>query len=156
MASYLHVQYKDSSEQKSGMTFRTRDVTAANLDAVNAEFSTLRSELDLWTLGNLQNYETTQNRSFVSNGAASSNLAIRENKVLLEYEDNVTNQVYQMELPIVDLSTAGMWINANKKKLMNSAHANYTSFKAAFEATVRSPDGNAVTFKGGHVVGRNI
>ena len=73
----------------------------------------------------------------------------REDKVELKYVDTVTFRVYTMELPCrrADLATVP------GSDLI--PEATWADTKTAFDAFVRSPDGNAVSLQQVRLIGRN-
>lgn len=156
MPTFLNVSYFDRAKQRAGVSFRTRDMSAANIDAIQDEFSDLRAALEPFTLGNLIQYELVADRVFVSNGAAASTVARRELKLLLSYEDTVSHVIYQHEIPAPELTNAALWVDEAKRTFVVKTTAEWIALKAAFEATVRSPEGNSVTLQNGEIVGRNL
>lgn len=156
MPSYGNLKYKDNAEQVSTVQFVLRNITSGVLDAVETEFAALRTALEPFTLGNLNQWEIVSNRFFVSNGAAASPAARRELKMLLTYEDNVTHQLYQHEIPAPELTNGSLWINQGGRTFADESTTEWDALVTAFEAVVRSPDTNAVTLKSAEIVGRNL
>lgn len=156
MPSFLNLKYRDNARQTSTVQFHTRPITAANLDDVADDFSALRTALELFTLAHLNSYELIQNRVFVSNGAAASAVARRELKMLITYEDAVTHDLYQHEVPAPELTNAALWVNSGGRTFAVVGSAEWTAFETAFEAAVVSPDGNAVILQSIEIVGRNL
>jgi hypothetical protein len=156
MPSFLNMKYRDNARQTSTVQFHVRPITAANLDAVATEFNTLRTTLEPFTLANLNSYEVVQNRVFVSNGAAASPVARRELKMLITYEDAVTHQTYDHEVPAPELTNAALCVNSGGRTFAVTDTAEWDALEAAFEATVVSPDGNAVILQSIEIVGRNL
>lgn len=156
MASFLNVKYRDNARQVSTVQFQCRPITAANLDAIATEFNTLRTTLEPFTLAHLNSYELVQNRVFVSNGAAASAVARRELKLLIVYEDSVTHINYQHEVPAPELTNAALWVNSAGRTFALTDTDEWDDFKAAFEATVVSPDGNVPILQSIEIVGRNL
>lgn len=155
MPSFLTASYKDRPGQRSSVRFQVRSIDAANIDAVQTEFSALRTAIDGISLANLNQYEIVADRVFVSDGNASDMAARRELKLLVTYEDDVTHKSYNHEIPAPDVTLSALWSTSDPEQ-PDYTHANWTAFATAFEATVVSPDGNAVTIREARIVGRNL
>jgi hypothetical protein len=82
--------------------------------------------------------------------AATRGQGNREDKLELRYTDNVTFTIYTMEVPCRqgDLTTS------EGSDLLPTD--DWAATKTAFEAVVRSPDGNAVTLQSVRIIGRNV
>lgn len=74
----------------------------------------------------------------------------REDKLELRYVDNTTYKVYTMEVPC---RADGLAVSPGSDLLPADT---WTATKSAFEAIVRSPDGNAVTLQSVRIIGRNV
>lgn len=155
MPTFISLTYKDRARQKSTMRLQTRAMDENNINDIQTEFSALRTALDAFTLGNLNQYEIVADRVKVSDGAAASDVARRELKLLITYEDTVTHQLYQTELPAPDLTNGGLWSDSDPEQPEYTDPA-WTALVTAFEAVVVSPDSNAVTVRSGKIVGRNL
>jgi hypothetical protein len=156
MPSHITATYKDRKGETATFRMRIRDILAANLDAVEDEFAALRTALEPYTLGNLQNWKIEESVE-VSDGAASSPAARREDKLLLFLEDAVTHDTYQHEIPCANFIDETLFISTGKKTTMIEDGAEWDALVAAIEGgKVRSKAGNAVLLRGGEVVGRNL
>lgn len=156
MASTHTITYKDFTGQLARMTVHIQQLTAANYDAVSTDLAALRTALDALTIGNLQRYQTVANVVRVSDGKASELMARRENKIALTYEDDVTHELYTVELPCADISDdAAFWEGANSE-YVDTSHALWTALETAWADVVESKAGNATTLRSGRFVGRNL
>lgn len=127
-------------------------LTAANLVAKTTLIDALRTAVAAITLGNLAVADTTVLRAAGSGTPAASNLAQRENKLLLRYHDNATFQKYRVSIPTFDLSTL-----PNHSEFLDLTGGVGADLKTAFEAIVVSPgnSANGVTLDSAQFVGRN-
>lgn len=76
----------------------------------------------------------------------------REDKMLVNYQDNISLNLYSFELPTRDNTLAP---NAGTD-YYNLAAAPWANFKTKTEAFLVSPEGNAITVISVKLVGRNI
>lgn len=156
MPSFVNISYLDRAKQKSSVNFETYAINAGNLAGALTQFSDLRDALEPFTLGNMSSYEIVQDRVFVSNGAAASTVARRELKMLLTYEDSVSHALYQHEIPCPELTNAALWVDSGKRTFAITTTDEWIALKAAFEALVKSPEGNTPILQSGEIVGRNL
>lgn len=137
----------DHSNERSTVRWNIADA------ATDPQITALRDAIAGITLGTLGDVtfvdETAKDAG--SNAPSGNAFAQREMKWLVSYTDNVTNQVYKVEIPTADLGE----LVANTD-LLDTVAAAGAAFVAAFEAIFLSPDGNAVTFVSARFVGRNL
>lgn len=136
----------DQSGEPTGFRINLADFVA--LDPIPALLTNLITALDTelvdWTP---VNYVETVTRRLSTATVGAGN---REDKVELKYYDNVTLKPYLTEIGCRqgDLATSpGSDI---------VPEATWAATKTAFEALVKSPDGNAVTLAQVRIVGRNV
>lgn len=77
--------------------------------------------------------------------------AQRELGLMVEYADNVTAKKYRITVPGPQWDNIGL----TGQDVVDPADPSWVAFKAKFEAEAVSPDGNAITVMGAHLVGRN-
>lgn len=128
-------------------------LTAANLVAKSALIATLETTVEALILGNVQRTTIIQDRVQVSGLPADTQLAQRENKLLVRYEDGLTHQKYQVSIGTFDLTKLPLH---DEFLDIETALGAGNNFKVAFEAIVVSPGaGNAVIMTSAQFVGRN-
>lgn len=118
----------------------TPGATAANL------YSAVASLIDGVTIRrSLNTTRKISNSPYASAGQ-------REEKWLVVFQDNVSLDLYTLELPCRKPSLQPP-VNSDEVDL---TAAPFSTFKAAFEAAALSPDGNAVTVLSIRLIGRNV
>ena len=148
----------DFDGEISTATFPSSDLTSANIDGEYSEAVTLQSALDGISLGLIINREHVAKSSPQAVGKASSELAQREAKALVQYYDGTTFKRATMEIPAIDLTLQlsghpGYFFDQNYS---GDEEAAVTTFVTAFEATVVGPSGNAAVVDTIIHVGRNL
>jgi len=152
MPSRYNVSIRDYGKEISTAGFRGTTLNAGNFVAQLALQATLLGTLADITLGEQAKTTVVAVETILSAAAPTSDLAQRETKWLVRYEDNTTHLVYNVEIPTADL--AGHLLgNTDNADLAN---ADIAAFIAAFEAYQVGPTGNAVTVVDILHVGRNI
>jgi hypothetical protein len=155
MAGYASFSFRDYDGRPSNFRIRTTAITAANYDAEAAKVAALETaiaglqEADVPVARLQHGNETLDNQS-----ASSTPKASRKCKALVRYEDDVTEEVYQTEVPCADLAH----LDANNRGYFDLDDAgDVAAFVTAFEAITLSPEeGNAVTVLSIQHVARNI
>lgn len=150
--SYYTQTYLDYSKEKANLRLRVEEITAANIAAQLTEIQALGAAIADLSLGTLHKSATLQNDSVISNTPPSDVNAQRERKWLVTYRDDVTEQLYQFEIPAANL-TGNLLPNSDEADLTST---DWAAFITAFEAVVLSPDGNAVTVESARHVGRKL
>lgn len=136
----------DQSGEPTG--FKINLAGVVDLEPIPALLTNLITALDTelvqWTP---INYTETIVRRLSTATVGAGN---REDKVELKYFDNVTLKPYLTEVGC----RQGALATEPGSDLVPTA--TWTATKTAFEALVRSPDGNAVTLSQVRIVGRNV
>jgi hypothetical protein len=129
-------------------------LTAANYVAQQALIATLSTAVEAVILGNLAKTTITIDRVLVSGEPAATQLAQRENKLLIRYEDATTHQKFQVSIGTFDLTKLPLH---SEFLDIETASTPGNDLKLAFEAIVKSPDNasNAVIMTSAQFVGRN-
>lgn len=161
MPAGLRASYDDFDGDIKTVTWETNDtVQSGSYAAWVTELATLHSEMDKWTRGREHRAERIEEIVDNGPGKASSPVAQGNLRLIVEGQDNVTFSIYKFPLPMPDLSklsdgTDEAWVavgqGTNSLTVMNPLHTDYGTFKTAFEATVRSPNGNPVTMVRGYI-----
>ena len=129
-------------------------LTAANYVAKKALIDALNIAAVALTIGVMGKTAVTIDRQLVSDFAASSTLAQRENKYLVRYHDSVTQQKFQISIGVADLTL----LPSHSENLdITTASTPGNNFKVAFEAIAVSPDdsSHSVVVDSIKFVGRN-
>jgi len=158
MAGKVTFSFLDAGGERSTTSFAIVTLTNANIDGIigaAGEVDDLRDAIVGVTLGQTASVKVLARDSDKSSSPATAPEAQRELKWLVEYSDDVTGQVYQAEIPCPDITDATLYNQAPTKEI-DLTDALWVTFVTAFEALVRSADGNAVTVIGGRLVGRNL
>lgn len=141
----------DYSGESSRSKFEVTTINAGNLATVVSDLSDLGTAIDGISLMTLATQQTVLDSLFLSRAKPASVDAQREKKWLIRYEDTTTHKIYRNEIPGADLS-----LLATNSDMADLSLGAWTSFIAAFEAVVKSPDGNAVSFLDAQYVGKRL
>lgn len=151
MASELSLSVRDESMEISTQQLEITQITAGNYVAQNALVQTLITATQALILG-VFSREAVIAEVVVSSGTPADPNAQRERKWVVWYTDNVTGDEYRTEIPTADITGGHKIAFQDTADLLN---ADWVAYRAAFEAVVRSKDGNAVTVRRAKHVGRN-
>lgn len=132
----------DYSNEKSTHRFAITTLTAANLVAQQSLMTDLGLAIAAITLCNIAKNLTIVSDSNTAASVPSDPDAQREKKWLVRYHGNTTNKKFTSEIGGADLS---LLATAPQSDFMDTAATEYTDFKAAFEAIVKSPDNDGET-----------
>jgi hypothetical protein len=156
--SYFSQTIYDSTMKPNGTPESTNwrvpvaTLTAANLVAKTALIQALIDAVADLTLGNVGSNEVVQDRDIVSVAPAASQLAQRENKLLLRYSDGATLQKFSVSIGTFDLSALPL-----HSEFLDLTAGEGLALKTAFDAIVVNPtaSANPVTLNSAQFVGRN-
>jgi hypothetical protein len=154
MAIGWHViPFNDYNAERSTVTVRATELTAANFDAQYSAFIQFYDAIVGITLGLRIGAKFGNDIPIVAGDTpASDPNAQRERKWLVRYSDATAMKNYTMELPCADLS----YLDPNNREYADMTDLDVAAFVTAFEAFVISPDGNTVTVDSIQHVGRNL
>lgn len=144
----INVTMVDRSAEKASFTINTADLTA--VDPIPAAVTTFFTQLANVCDGLVVGFNAFGSRK--ANNSRNSIAGQREDRWLITYQDDVTLALYQTELPcrkntvVPPEGTDDVVITA----------APWADFVTAYEALMRSPDGNAVTVIKITLMGRNV
>lgn len=161
MSAGLRFLKDDFDGDQKSVTWDVEDVASVGSYATYVTQTTaLYDAINLWSRGRDHLAELVQTIEDNGPGHASSPIAQAKLRIIAEGKDSVTGTVYRFPIPMPDTGKANSgsdpaWIavgqGSNSLTLMNPAHADYDTFKTAFETSVRSPNGNAVTLVRGYI-----
>lgn len=151
MASRTIYTIEDASGERSSFRVAGVTISSANYDAQQVLVQALSDALEDMILGALRKREFVSSVTIPNSGVVDNNFAQRENKWLVTYTDTTTAKKQQAEIacPDLDLLVAG-------SDLMDIGGTEGVAFVTAFEAVVKSENGNAVTVDSIRYVGRNL
>lgn len=156
--SFASWTYNDNTRKSNGepesSSFRLPIITLtpANVAANETLVDNLTAAIDAVVIGVLARESLIFDETFLSDLPAPSQLAQRENKLLLRYHATSSGKKYRVSIPTFDLTTL-----PNNSEFLNLAAGVGAALKTAFEAIVRSPDddGDVVVLDTAQFVGRN-
>jgi hypothetical protein len=161
MAEGLRFTKDDFDGDTRSYTWETKPVSAyADYDTYLAALTALDAAISDWSNGRDHAAQAVQDLYDIGNGASSVPAAQAGLRVIIEGKDIVTGVVYKFPFMMPDLAKAAeggqnAWTKTGQGSqtltVMNSAHPDYISFKALFEANVVSPSGNLCTMERGYV-----
>lgn len=123
-------------------------------DGVTA-FLAFLSAVNAMTIGTVIKTEYGGYRTLAVVALPGTNLAQRENKLFVKYQDNVTGEKYTSTIPTVDL-TKVVFLPEAKDFVSLTAPAEMVTLVTQWQTFVKAArTGNAVTVTGAKFVGRN-
>jgi len=145
---------KTGKPESAEFQFNVNDITAGNIVATLAAWTTFRSAINAIIIGVERQESVVAYRTTASNTRASSNLAQRENKWLCRYHDATNSLPYKLSIPTADLS-----LLPDGLEYLDLADGGVgEDFKTAWEALVKSPydPTHATVLDSVQFVGRNL
>jgi len=153
------IGYGDVSKEVSSLEVFVGPITALSIAGFLTQFGNLQTATDGITIGVRRNQSWTGDYTTVSNGWPTDPAAHRENKLLVDYWDTVTEEQFTLTIPTIDFTKLNFIPEAGDAVYMSGASASteLAAWTTAFEAIGRSPrsDANAIEVLGGRYVGRN-
>jgi hypothetical protein len=154
--SYNSWTILDVDDEKSVHSGTSVALTAANFDAQIGLAGTYRTALEGIIRGTIKRQSLSIATDYAV-VAPTDNDAQRESKILVRYKDDVTADIYTLEIATPDL--ANLTLEPQSKKFVKLDDAGImATWVAAFEGYFKAPANptNAVTVLTAQVVGRNI
>lgn len=148
------MKFQDFAGQTSNFDVNIVDLDAANYAAQDALIDALVSAMADITAGNINTKTIQSEIEEIATGKSSNPIARRELKWLIRYADTVTGEIETREIPTPQVDDSDLF--ESDGETINLLDAEWVSFESAFEAVAKSNAGNAVTFLGGKLVGRNL
>ena len=154
------IAYRDRTEEIGKFEVNVGAITAVSIGGFLTQFGTLQTATDDITLGVRASQYWTGDRTVVSNDIPASKYAQRENKLRVKYMDVVTEEIFSVSIPTVDLTICNFVPGGKDAVAFTTAgggHANLVAWVTAFEAIAKSPrnDANAVQVVGCRFIGAN-
>jgi hypothetical protein len=154
------ITYGDVTEESSSMELYNGAITAVSIAGFLTNFGALQTATDAITLGTRRSQSWIGDLTTVSNLWPTDKNAHRENKLLVTYRDDVTEEEFILTIPTVDGEQLNFVPGGGDAVQFSGlgASANIVNWVTAFEAIARTPrsDVNSVTVVGMRFVGRNI
>jgi hypothetical protein len=124
-----------------------------------ADLGDLQAATGAITIGTIRQQSWIGDLTTVSNAWPADRAAHRENKLLVTYQDNVTEKPYNLTIPTIDFTKLNFIPEGGDAVYFTAPNANadIVTWVAAFEALSRAPDDDThnVTVIGMRYVGRN-
>jgi hypothetical protein len=134
----------DWDHQRRQFSFDAPVITAANHDAVKGTHDALVAAIQAVTLGNDVFNELVADREYEDPVAAAFDTPAQVNiQWVFTYQDAVTTQEINVRIPTADITDSTLFAAGTNE--WDPTDAKWVTLKAAFEAHVLSPAGNAVT-----------
>lgn len=153
------INYGDVSKEVSALEVYVGQITALSIAGFLTQFGTLQTATDAITLGVRRSQSWTGDYSTISNSWPTDPAAHRENKLLVDYQDSVTEEPFTLTIPTIDFTKLNFIPEAGDAVYMtgDNASTELAAWTAAFIAIGRTPrnDANAIEVLGGRYVGRN-
>lgn len=147
MAGRLVMKMMDADKDTQQISFDGPVADDLNFDAVIGQADALVAAIEGITLGALVSRDFVADR--VDNSPVTPPVLIRAQtnvQWIFTYADNVNGRVFTTRVGTADLDAAGVSI-VNGVPTLSLAAGLGAALKTAFEAYVRSEDGNAVTLQ---------
>lgn len=146
----------DFSEEKGSFSFYAGDITAVSLPGFLTEFGSLRTATENLTRGTMHQEQWVGDRTVLSQIPPTDPDAQREDKLLVTYQGDVSQKLFQLEIPTLDRSIVGLLIPGSDD--VDLAQTEMAAWVTAFEQIARSPDSDTetVTVISARYVGRNL
>lgn len=162
----LSFSFLDYDEERSSTTIQTGAVTAVSLPGLLTQIGAVRAAIANMVLGTISNESLKVFDTSLSNAPPANELAAREVKWLVRYEDTLPffddpvnaipnagfGKVFTFTIPTADV--AGHLL-ANSDEA-DPANADVIALTTALEDIMRSPYGGTVGILGYTRVGRNL
>lgn len=150
--SYFSQTILDNSGESSKFQVRVLELTSGNFATWVSDMADLGSAIGGIINGTQATERRILDKLFLSRTRPASTDAQREKKWLVVYEDSTTHKLYRSELPCADLSL----LTSGSDRIVSFPTGPLADFKTAWEAFVKSPDGNAVTLSYIEFVGKRL
>lgn len=158
MVDKATMSLKDYDSERASTTINIADITAANIDAIKADLSTLRAATEAIMRQGFFSTDLSDN-TYTANPSVTDQFSQREIKWAINVEDNLGNVYKANEIPCANLAfleNNSKYIYKNKAVTVTANAAAVTAFVTAFEALAKSKSGGTLTVVDIWQVGRNI
>jgi len=151
--------YGDATQETSTLTVYNEAITALSIAGFLDDLTDLQGATDAITLGTRRKNSWVGDDTTVTNSWPTDPAAQRESKLLVQYQDAVTEKPYILTIPTVDFSKLVFVPLGGDAVLFEGADASaeIKAWVTAFEQIGRSPDDDThhVVVTGMRYVGRN-
>ncbi len=141
MSHYGTFTFLDETGEKSAMKFYHGAITATTLAGYLTQFGDLKAKTQALTRGTLHKERIVMDDTLLDSALPGDNLAQREAKLLVVYRDVVTNKVYTLTIPTVDLTHVTFVPGAKDNIRLDTTEV--AEWITSFETLGRSPDNDA-------------
>jgi hypothetical protein len=152
--SLVESSWIDHSSEVGRSKLHIVQLTAGNIVATLALVDTLNETTDAILQGTRSHTRVVAVDTPGSQTPPEGNDAQREAKLMVRYQDDTTKQIYRVEYPCI------LWTILNgagpSGDFVDPDNSGWQAYVAAFEAVVKSADGNAVTVLDGQYVGKRL
>ena len=151
MASQVNFTIRDHSDEYSSIGFNIEDVDETSWVATNTTIGVIQAALAALTTGSIARRQLVASNVPVDDTRPANPYAQRETGLRLFYQDDVTSKKYHITVPAPDLTLVA---SGGTDEVDLSGVAVVNALVTALEPFMLSPDGNAITFYRGVIVGR--
>jgi len=147
----------DKGGEKSAFKLFNGAITAASIAGFLTDYGALKTAVDAITVGTLHRDMWVGDSTLISSADPGTNLAQRENKLLVVYEGNTSHKLFTTTIPTIDL-TKLTFVAGAKDNVSLTTPVEVTNLITAIEALGRTPDSDTetITVRRLQYVGRNI
>lgn len=153
------IVYGDATQETSALEIYNGAITSFSIAGFLTDFGTLQTATDGITLGVRRQQSWIGDLTTVSNGWPTDQAAQREAKLLVDYWDTTSEEVFQLTVPTVDFSVLNFVSGGGDAVIFAGAGASaeIVAWVTAFEAIARTPRNDAATVEviGMRFVGRS-
>jgi len=153
------IRLGDVSHESSSMEVYTGAVTAVSIGGFLSDLGDLQVATAALTIGTVRQQSWTGDLTTVSNDWPTDPAAHRENKLLVTYQDTVTEEPFTLTIPTIDFTKLVFIPFAGDNVYFEGANASaeLAAWTAAFEAIGRAPNNDQHTIEviSARYVGRN-
>jgi len=144
---YNTMTFTDKTGETTTVTIYNDAVTAVNIAGYLGQLTTLRDATDDIVIGGQSRATWVGDADDTPIDVSTlSNLAQRENKLLVTYEDTTTHETYTLSIGTIDL-TKLLFVPGGKDAVSLTSSAEIIAWIAAFEAIASPPEDPAHNVK---------
>lgn len=151
MPSQVNFTIRDFSDELSSVGFNIDDIDETSWVATNTQIAALQTALAALTTGTIARRTVVASNEAINDVRPINPYAQRELGLRLFYQDTVSQKRYHLTIPAPDLVLVG---SGGTDEVDLSGVAVVNAVVNALEPFMRSPEGNAVNFYRGVIVGR--
>lgn len=146
---------KDYSNEPTRTNFRIADASddAGEATVIAGLIAGLKTAIEGVTNGSYVSAKYSLDTIKYGNGAAASEDAQRERKVIIFYEDDTTFDLHSLEIGTVDITEVALYANSDEIDITDTAFAALVTW---METNMLSKAGNSITVLRAELVGRNL